>query len=143
MGIKHALSATVAIAAVASCVAVLGAPVASAEDRVNSQLLMQMPGAKPMAQPDTDKPITVNIRYTFRFPLEDMQPATLSRVQNRGRRLIYRMADGECEVLKSTIADSCAMSGINVRSRVRKASGRRPAAISVNGNVRYSITLKQ
>lgn len=145
MGIRTGAIVTAALALAAGPAGWAGPRAALAQDPNGTRLMMQMqmPGLEPMPAPDREGPIPVRIRFNFHVPLDDMKPETLAWARNRGRGLIYRMTDGECGVLKSTIAETCRLAGINVRARVRAESRTRPAALSVNGNARYAITLKE
>jgi len=86
--------------------------------------------------------INVNVNFSTRLPLPDMSDDALAATQQRGRRFIYRMAMEECGVLKSTIAESCRLTHINISAQIQDHDNRGPARIYMNGNATFAITPK-
>jgi len=115
---------------------------ARAQDMVRQgmQMLMQLPDPMPMR--DGEETIRVRVRFNIVVPLGGRGSESLARAEARGRAAIYRMAEDECAVLQSTIAATCRMSGIRIRSRARGRHRVPSTSLSVYGNARYAITLK-
>lgn len=116
--------------------------VARAHDMVRQgmQMLMQMPDQMEMR--DGEETVRVRVRFNILVPLGDGGSESLARAEAHGRAAIYRMAEEECAVLQSTIAATCRMSGIRIKSRIRSRHSVPTTSLNVYGNARYAITLK-
>lgn len=88
------------------------------------------------------KSVNVNVSFRTMLPLPDMSEKTLARTQKRGREFIYSMASEECAVLKSTIAQSCYLTSINVSARIQDHYNDKPVRLYLDGSARFTIILK-
>jgi hypothetical protein len=105
---------------------------APAETRARSSLAM-----KPA------KGVNVSVNFSIQLPLSDLSEKAIARQQESGRRLFYRLSQGECKVLLDTIAATCNLSNLNVSTRLRDHNNQAPMKLDLNGNARYFITLKE
>jgi hypothetical protein len=85
--------------------------------------------------------IQVAVSYSMAIPLENNHEDTQSAALEKGRRLIYGIAAGECKVLEETIAASCRLERLNVQSNVQRGT-RAAERVHVSANAGYRITLK-
>ena len=87
------------------------------------------------------KAIQVSVNYSINLPLGGGEPADQIKAMREGRKMLYKMAVGECDVLVETIASSCALTRLNARSNL---STRQPAQAHVNisASAQFSIQLK-
>jgi hypothetical protein len=107
------------------------------------QMQMPMPMPMPMPQHDGERNVHIRVRFHMLVPLGTGGGDAAARAEAKGRAAIYRMAEEECAVLKSTIAATCQMTGIRIRSTAR-ARHREPSSfLNVTGNARFAITLKE
>jgi len=66
-----------------------------------------------------------------------------AKLQEKGRRIIYTMASKECQVIRETIAETCTMTRISIRSNnYRRRSNKGPDGVKMNGSASYSIKTK-
>lgn len=86
--------------------------------------------------------VSVNVSFQTRLALPDMSEKTLANTQKRGRTFIYNMASDECDVLKATIARTCRLTSINISARIQDNYNDNPVKLYLNGNARFSISLK-
>jgi hypothetical protein len=125
---------------------------ALAEDRAEIRMMNPAPvpdrvreparNAVPGLPEGRDAAVSVRVRFSFQLPLDGLDPGSAARAQERGRGLITRMVEEECDVLRATIAETCTMSGVNFRSRVGASRRGGPGFLGVGGSARYTITLK-
>lgn len=87
--------------------------------------------------------VSVSVSFSTQMPLADTTDQTLAGTQKRGRTFVYRMARGECAVLKAVLAETCRLASLNVSSRLNNHSNNQPVTLHLNGNARYLITLKK
>ncbi len=86
--------------------------------------------------------VNVSVSFSVQLPLKDLKEETIKRQQESGRRLFYRLSQGECKLLLATIAESCRLSKLNVSTRLRERYNQPQMKLDVSGNARYLITLK-
>lgn len=113
---------------------------ARAQEPTHQQMRMQMQMPPPMR--DAEQTVRIRVRFNILVPLGTGGTESTARAEAQGRAAVYRMAEGECAVLQSTIAATCRMSGIRIRSRARGQRRAPSAFLNVYGNARYAITLK-
>ena len=110
----------------AAAIALIAAvPLATAEA---SRLQAHIPGSNV---------INVNVSINLEVPVSDRSLKTVSREQKEGRKILYRLATTECEVLTATIARTCQLKNLNVSTQLRNNQ-----SMYVNGNAQFAITLK-
>lgn len=85
--------------------------------------------------------IQVSVSYSLSLPLSDDDEAAQASALEKGRRLVYGMAAGECKVLEATIATTCQMERLNVQSNVQHAT-RSVERVRIGANASYRIKLK-
>jgi len=87
---------------------------------------------------------TVNVQagFSLRMPLASDDEKTLLESQRFGWPTVYEMASKECALLKATIAGICRLTNLNVSTQVRQSGRNMPAMLMLNGNARFTITLK-
>ena len=86
--------------------------------------------------------VSVSVNFSIQLPLADLSEKSIRQAQESGRRLFYRLSQGECKVLLETIAKTCRLSNLNVSTRLRERSNQVPMKLNLSGNSRYQITLK-
>ena len=87
-----------------------------------------------------DGSISVNVSYSLSLPLKGDDLSAQSEALESARRSLYGIAAGECKVLMSVIAKSCALERLNVQANVRRQRGE--DHVHVSGNAAYRIGLK-
>ncbi len=117
---SHLKHMTVAAIALLSTI-----PLATAEA---SRLTAHVPGSDV---------INVNVSINLEIPVTDRSLKTVSREQREGRKVLYRLATSECQVLTATIAQTCRLTNLNVSTQLRNKQ-----SMYVNGNAQFAITLK-
>ncbi|MGI9384733.1 MAG: hypothetical protein ACR2PO_16395 [Methyloligellaceae bacterium] len=96
-------------------------------------------GIKALHGPDV---VRVTVSFNMQVPLSDASEASLVSAQKERRKLIYRMAEKECAVLKESIAETCRLTNVNVSTQVRR-QGHDPAlSLYLNGSAQFAISLK-
>lgn len=95
-----------------------------------------------MVRLDPDRVVQVSVSFNNVVPLADLSEQSLVGTQKRARELVYRLAREECGVLQATIAATCHLNNINVSAQVRDHRNHQPLSLYVNGNYRFTITLK-
>ena len=86
--------------------------------------------------------VTVNISFSTQIPLADLSEETLAASQKSGRSFIYRLARGECAVLKSIIAETCRLTSLNVSTQIQRHNNQNPVMLYINGNANFAIGRK-
>ena len=113
-------------AAVAAAISLIAVPFATAEA---SRMAANIPGSDV---------INVNVSINLEIPVSDRSLQTVAREQKDGRKVLYRLATSECEVLTATIADTCRLTNLNVSTQLRNKQ-----SMYVSGNAQFAITLKR
>ena len=117
-----------------AAMAIFGLAMGAAWDAPAKSRIMSMAG---------NGEVNVSVGFSTQMPLSDTTDQTLAATQKRGRTFIYRMARGECVVLKATIAETCRLAGLNVNARLNNHRNNQPVTLHLNGTARYLITLKK
>ncbi len=86
--------------------------------------------------------VNVSVSFNSQTPLAETNDKAVAAIQKMGRKLIYRMAQEECKTLRSTIAQSCQLTNLNVTTQLRHQHNR-PNSLYINGSAQFSITLKK
>ena len=86
--------------------------------------------------------VTVNVSFSTQVPLADFSEETLAASQKSGRSFIYRLARGECAVLKTIIAETCRLTSLNVSTQIQRHNQQNPVMLYINGNANFSVGLK-
>ncbi len=86
--------------------------------------------------------VTVNVSFGTQVPLADLSEETLAATQKSGRSFIYRLARGECAVLKSIIAETCRLTNLNVSTQIQRHNNQNPVMLYINGNANFAIGLQ-
>ncbi len=86
--------------------------------------------------------VTVNVSFSTQVPLADFSEETLAASQKSGRSFIYRLARGECAVLKTIIAETCRLTSLNVSTQIQRHNNQNPVMLYINGNANFAIGLK-
>ncbi|MDH3239347.1 MAG: hypothetical protein OEO83_01630 [Alphaproteobacteria bacterium] len=115
---------------------------ARAQEPMDQRMRMQMRMPVPMPMQEDVDTVRIRVRFNILVPLGKASGESLARAEAQGRAAIYRMAEGECAVLESTIAATCRMSGIRIRSSARGRREVPSSFLNVTGNARYAVTLK-
>lgn len=87
--------------------------------------------------------IIVNVTYSITVPGDTSTVENSAKLQEKGRRTIYTMAQKECVIILETIAESCTMTRISVQSR--NYSRRRnltTGGIRMSGSASYRVLPK-
>ena len=85
--------------------------------------------------------VNVSISFNSQSPLTETSEKAISAIQKMGRKLIYKMAREECETLRSTIAQTCSLTNLNVSSQLRQQRNTHNT-LHINGSAQFAITLK-
>lgn len=93
------------------------------------------------AAQNANKPIQVSVRYSWNVPVTNSANDAKAAQMEEARRVLYKIAVNECDVLTNLIADTCSLDRLNVQSNLQSRH-RMGEQISVNGNATYKITLK-
>lgn len=105
----------------------------------------QTPGLKPFplggnaAVADSDVKISVSYQFFLEGDTSSMEEQ--AALADNGRKHLYGLLARECEVLLSTIAQTCAIERANVNSQLRD-NGRRREGVRISGSATYRIALK-
>ncbi|MEM8646174.1 MAG: hypothetical protein AAGF86_07500, partial [Pseudomonadota bacterium] len=86
--------------------------------------------------------VNVSVSFNSQSPLAETNEKAVAAIQKMGRKLIYKMAQEECETLRNTIAESCQLTNLNVTTQLRHHHNR-PNSLYINGSAQFSITLKE
>lgn len=93
--------------------------------------------------PHSDQVVQVNVNVNTVVPLADLGDQSVTGAQRRSREMMYRQAREECQVLEATIAATCHLNSINVSAQLRDHRNQQPPNLYINGNYRFTITLKE
>lgn len=96
-------------------------------------------GSRSLHGPDV---VRVTVSFNMQIPLTDTSEASLTSSQKERRKLIYRMANQECVVLKEVIAETCRLTNVNVSTRVRHKAHDSTYNLHLNGSAQFAIGLK-
>ena len=135
-------TALLGVWAVAVMVAGPAPDIARAQEPANQRMHMQMQMPTPTPMRETERSVHIRVRFNILVPLGQGGGETMARAEAKGRAAIYRMAEEECAVLQSTIAATCRMAGIRIRTRARGRHRVPSKFLNVTGKARYAITLK-
>ena len=107
-------------------------------------------GVLPSAQPSPPVAQLVRISLginTFVPTPAGGDPEQVLKAQEAGRKMVYELAAHECEVLRTTIANDCAIELININVQHVPANQNfaqgRVDGYNINGNVNFRISAKQ
>jgi hypothetical protein len=95
-----------------------------------------------LALPYGGQPVDVRVGFNTQMPLPDLSEETLAAAQKAGREYLYRLAHGECALLKAVIAKTCRLTSLNVNSQIQQHTAAQPL-LHINGNANFIINLKR
>ena len=89
------------------------------------------------------QPVNVSVAFNTQVPLPDLSEETLAAAQRAGREYLYRLARGECALLKAVIAKTCRLTSLNVNTQIQQQyhNAAQPR-LHINGNASFTIGLK-
>lgn len=86
--------------------------------------------------------VTVNVSFSTQVPLTDLSEDAIAASQKSSRTFIYGIAKQECAVLKTVIAKTCRLTGLNVSSQIQNYNNQNPIMLNINGNANFAISLE-
>ncbi|MEL6289660.1 MAG: hypothetical protein AAFQ42_11780 [Pseudomonadota bacterium] len=87
--------------------------------------------------------VSVTVNYALTLKLDGDSADAVIKTQSDGRRSMYAMISGECTTLEQTIARSCRLMNVNVRSSNRPARrGNQQDTVTIRGTGTYSVEMK-
>ncbi len=89
------------------------------------------------------QPVNVSVGFNTQVPLPDLSEETLAAVQKAGREYLYRLAQGECALLKAVIAKTCRLTNLNVNSQIQQQhQNAAQPLLYINGTANFTISLQ-
>jgi hypothetical protein len=89
------------------------------------------------------RPVTVSVTYGIFVPGDSSNAENSAKLQEKGRRIIYTMASKECQIIRETIAETCTMTRISVRTNnYHRRPNQGPDGVRMNGSANYKIQPK-
>ncbi len=89
------------------------------------------------------QPVNVSVGFNTQVPLPDLSEETLAAAQKAGREYLYRLAGGECALLKAVIAKTCRLTNLNVNTQIQQHhhNAAQPM-LHINGSASFTISLQ-
>jgi hypothetical protein len=89
------------------------------------------------------QPVNVSVGFNSQIPLSAVDEETVAAAQQDARLMLYRLAMGECGLLKQAIAETCRLTHLNVSSNIQNHGQPGQPLLYVNSNATFTITLKK
>ncbi len=95
-----------------------------------------------LALPYGGQPVNVSVGFNTQVPLPDLREETLAAAQKAGREYLYRLAQGECALLKAVIAKTCRLTNLNVNTQIQQHYNVAQPVLQINGTANFTISLQ-